>query len=372
MTTTPPTHRRLRVGLLGTGGVASLHAEALAEIDGVDLVAVADTSLDRAVEFAAGHGVGRAVGSLDDLLRGDASGLPLDVVHLCTPPGGHAEQTAQVVAAGAHVVVEKPPALSLDQLDAMLAAARAADRELAIVFQQRTGTAAAHVKRLLDSGELGRVLLATCHTLWYRDADYYAVPWRGRWSTEGGGTTLSHGIHQIDLLAWLLGDWQSVDAHAWRLDRDVETEDVSMAVARFASGAVASIVTSVLSPRETSSLRIDTENATIELEHLYGHGHAHWRVTPARHVSAEVAARWAIPASSAEPAEVPSGHAALLTQVYTALAAGEPLPEVVAAPTRALELVTAVYASAATGTTVTKEALAGSPFRAGLSSTVAT
>ena len=90
----------------------------------------------------------------------------------------------------------RPP--SLDELEQMTDAASAAGRELAVVFQQRTGTAAAHVKRLLDSGALGRPLLAQCQTLWYRDAAYFAVPWRGKWETEGGGTTLGHGIHQLD------------------------------------------------------------------------------------------------------------------------------------------------------------------------------
>ena len=111
----------------------------------------------------------------------------------------------------------------------------AADRRLAVVFQQRTGSAAAHVRRLLDEGALGRPLVATCQTLWYRDAAYFAVPWRGKWATEGGGPTLGHGIHQIDLLAWLLGDWSSVQGQLWRLDRDTETEDVSTAVITFAA-----------------------------------------------------------------------------------------------------------------------------------------
>ena len=227
------------------------------------------------------------------------------------------------------------------------------DRRLAVVFQQRTGSAAAHVRGLLDSGALGRPLVATCQTLWYRDPAYFAVPWRGKWATEGGGPTLGLGIHQIDLLAWLLGDWASVQGQLWRLDRETQTEDVSTAVIAFAGGAVASVITSALSPRETSSIRIDTELATVTVDHLYGHGHEHWRITPAPHVDAETAAAWALP-----EVEEASGHDPLVRDIYAALVLGRPRcrrPRPDAA--RSFEIVTAIYSSAATGAVVTPETL---------------
>ena len=199
----------------------------------------------------------------------------------------------------------------------MTDAAARNDRRLAVVFQQRTGSAAAHVRGLLDSGALGRPLVATCQTLWFRDPAYFAVPWRGKWATEGGGPTLGLGIHQIDLLAWLLGDWASVQGQLWRLDRETQMEDVSTAVIAFAGGTVASVITSALSPRETSSIRIDTELATVTVDHLYGHGHEHWRITPAPHVDAETAAAWALP-----EVEEASGHDPLVRDIYAALRVG--------------------------------------------------
>jgi predicted dehydrogenase len=212
------------------------------------------------------------------------------------------------------------------------------------------GAAAGHVKALLDSGALGRPRFALCNTLWYRDAEYYSVPWRGRWETEGGGTTLSHGIHQIDLLAFLLGDWRSASAQLWRQVHDVQTEDVSTGSILFDDGTVASVSTSVVSPRETSSVRIDTERATIEVDHLYGHDRSNWRITPAAWVSPEEAATWDFPEGGES-----SGHEALLGAVYAALLAGEPLPAVAAQPARALEIVTAFYASARSGAPVDRE-----------------
>jgi predicted dehydrogenase len=258
-----------------------------------------------------------------------------------------------VRAAGAHVIVEKPAALTLDQLDTMIDAGRTAGRGLAVVFQQRSGSAAARVKDLLDSGALGRPLSALCQTHWYRTPEYFSVPWRGSWATEGGGTTLSHGSHQIDLLAYLLGEWDSVHATLWRQQHDVETEDLSHASLVFASGAVASLVTTVLGPRQSSLLRIDTEHATIELEHLYGHGHADWIITAAPHVDEETAASWRLPER-----EVPSGHDALLADIYGSLGAGHGMPAVVAHPSRALEIVTGIYASAREGRWILRSDLA--------------
>lgn len=334
----------LRAAIVGTGAIANAHATALAATSDAELVAVVDQDPARAQDFAARWGDPATFDSLDELIA--AGGI--DVLHVCTPPGVHAEQAIAAFDAGVHVVCEKPAALSLDELDAMTAAADRNDRRLAVVFQQRTGTAAAHVRRLLVEGALGRPLVATCQTLWYRDPAYFAVPWRGKWATEGGGPTLGLGIHQIDLLAWLLGDWTSVQGQLWRLGRDIEEEDVSTAVISFARGAVASVITSALSPRETSSIRLDTEHATVTVDHLYGHGHEHWRITPAPHVDAATADAWALP-----EVEEASGHDPLIRDIYAALVAGRPLPETTTDPARSFEIVTAIYSSAATDRVVT-------------------
>jgi predicted dehydrogenase len=344
---------RLRCAIVGTGAVAHLHARAVAAHPRATLVAVTNRHRPKAEAFAAQWGGPAVYDNHQDLLAAERP----DVVLICTPPEAHRQQALDSFAAGAHVVVEKPPAASLDQLDDMLAAARAADRQLAVVFQQRTGTAAAHVRRLLQAGALGRPLLAQCLTLWHRDAAYFAVPWRGRWQTEGGGTTLGHGIHQLDLLAFLLGDWAEVRAQLWRLARATETEDVSTATIRFASGVIANAVSSAISPRQTSSIRIDTTRATVSLDHLYGHGLDNWSITPAPDVPPAEAAGWAFP-----PAAEASGHAPLLRDVFDALLQGAPLPDTAAAGARALEIVAAIYASAdAGGAPVTPAALAVHP-----------
>lgn len=335
----------LRAAIIGTGAIANAHAQAIAATPDAELVAVVDRHLPHAQAFAERWGGPAVADSLDALLAGGT----VDVLHICTPPGVHAEQAIAALDAGAHVICEKPAALSLDELDAMTDAASRNDRRLAVVFQQRTGTAAAHVRGLLESGALGRPLVATCQTLWYRAPEYFAVPWRGKWATEGGGPTLGLGIHQIDLLAWLLGDWASVNGQLWRLARETQMEDVSTATVAFENGVVASVITSALSPRETSSIRIDTELATITVDHLYGHGHEHWRITPAPGIDPSVAEGWA----TLPEVEEPSGHDPLVRDIYRALVTGEALPSTATDPARSFEIVTAIYSSVATGRTVT-------------------
>lgn len=354
--------RTLRTAIVGTGSVANLHARAVAAHPRADLVAVTDLARDAADAFAGRHGAPTVYETLAELLQAERP----DVVLICTPPVVHREQTLAAFAAGAHVIVEKPPAPSLDELDEMRAAAAAAGRQLAVVFQQRTGTAAAHVRRLLRTGALGRPLIAVCQTLWYRDEDYFAVPWRGKWETEGGGTTLGHGIHQLDLLGFLLGDWASVQGRLWRLDRETQTEDASTATVTFASGAVAQVVTSAVSPREVSSIRIDTQKATVTVDHVYGHGHENWAVTPAPGFEDE-ADEWDLPA-----VEERSDHALLLRDVFDALLDGRELPETADEPARSFEIVAAIYASAAAdGAVVTPADLAAHPtHRAGFASPV--
>jgi predicted dehydrogenase len=316
--------------------VARFHAATLQTLAGVELIAAA--GIGNIDAFCQEYQIPHCYDSLDQLLRAEKP----DVVHLCTPPGGHASQAVAALRAGAHVVTEKPAALSLQELDAMLEAARAADRHLAVVFQQRTGSAADHVKSSMESGSLGRPLVAVAQTMWYRDDAYYSVPWRGRFATEGGGTTMSHTIHQIDLLAYLFGEWDTASARMWRLARDIETEDTVTGVIRFRNGVVATVIGTVLSARQVTALRIDTSRATVELEHLYGHSHRNWRITPTEGVASDES--WAWP-----EVERPSGHEDYLRQVYAAFAADQPLPAVASAPARAMEIVTAMYASARAG-----------------------
>jgi predicted dehydrogenase len=169
---------------------------------------------------------------------------------------------------------------------------------------------------------------------------------------------MGHGIHQMDLVAAVLGEWTELSAIARQQAREMATEDLSLAHVTFANGAVASVVNSVLSPREETYLRFDFEHATVELTHLYGYGEDDWRVTPAPGHEADVTAAWRDGAD-----DVRSGHGAQLEDVLTALRDGTPPPVTTDEARRTMQIVAGVYASAFGGRPVTPEDLGpGSPF----------
>ncbi|MFC0672725.1 Gfo/Idh/MocA family protein [Brachybacterium hainanense] len=350
-----------RVAIVGTGGIARAHARALAQLPAVSLAACVDPVADAREAFAAEFAVPRRVPSLAELLEGGG----IDVVHLCTPPSTHAPLALEALGAGVHVLCEKPSALSLSELDAIIAAERRSGARFATVFQHRFGPGGARLIELARSGRLGSVRTATCETLWDRPPAYFDPPWRGRWGTEGGGPTLGHGIHQIDLLLAALGPFTRICASARRQALPTNTEDVSAAVVEFASGAVATIISSLLSVRESSRLRIDLELASIEVEHVYGYTDADWRFTPRAGAPTDVRSAWDLPGDSPS-----SSHLDQFRAVYGALADGTApagLPVDSASARETLLLITALYQSAFTGTWVTREeADAPGPFHRAL------
>jgi predicted dehydrogenase len=334
----------IKIAIAGTGNIARSHARAITASSDATLVAAMDVDQGQLSSFCAEFRIPAGYLRLADMLSRARPGL----VHVCTPPSTHHQVAMACLRSGASVLVEKPPTVSLRELDE-LAAAAPGPPWFATVFQHRFGAAQRHLKKLTASGALGRPLLAVCDTTWFRDQAYFDVPWRGRWETEGGGPTMEHGIHQMDMLLDVLGDWTEVSAIARRQARTVATEDLSMAHVTFTSGAVASVVNSVLSPREESYLRFDFERATVELTHLYGYEDDDWRVTPAPGWDDEVRTAW----EHARDGGARTGHTAQFPFVLTALREGRPPPVTPPEARRTMALIAGLYASAFTRRPVT-------------------
>ncbi|CCK32257.1 secreted oxidoreductase [Streptomyces davaonensis JCM 4913] len=361
MSLSPATPVRRRVAVVGTGAIVSgSHLTALTALAGrTELVAAVDVDqgrLDAFRDLAGGTVTGyTSMGAMLDAERPD-------LVLIGTPPALHREQTVAALRTGAWVLCEKPLTLSLAEYDEIAAAEAESGAYASVVFQHRYGSGAAHARELIAGGELGAPRVAHCQTTWHRDAAYYAVPWRGRWASEGGGPTMGHGIHQYDLLLHLLGEWEEIRAMAARLVHDTESEDVSTALVRFKSGALATVVNSVLSPHEVSRIRVDCADATVELTHLYGHRNEDWVYTPAPHVAADRAAAWRTPA-----ADVPSSHTAQLGGLLDAYDAGVRPPGSGPEARATLEFAAALYKSAFTGLPVRSgEIVPGDPFYAAM------
>jgi predicted dehydrogenase len=349
----------IRIAIVGTGNIAGVHAAALGQAAApgtASIVAAADVDDDRLSTFRDEFGIPATYRDLGDLLDAERP----DLVHLCTPPNIHHRQALACLRSGASVLVEKPPTISLREFDELTAAEGPKDGPpwFATVFQHRFGSAQRRLVSLSAQGILGRPLVAICHTMWFRDQAYFDVDWRTRWDAAGGGPTMGHGIHQMDMLLDVLGDWTEVSAVARTQARRMRIEDMSLAHVTFANGAVASVVNSVLSPREESYLRFDFERATVEVTHLYGYGDDDWRVTAAPGNEQDVLAAWKHGSGG-----VKSGHTAQFREVLAALSAGRRPPVSPAESRRTMALVAAIYASAFTRRPVTPDDLApGTPF----------
>ena len=166
-----------------------------------------------------------------------------DAVTVCTP---HLAHEAGVVAAarhGVHVLCEKPIAVNLDEADRMIDATAEAGVLFGVLFQRRFWPAATRVRRAIDDGRLGQPISGGLVARFNRDAEYYAEPWRGRWSTEGGGVLMTQAIHHIDLLQWFMGPATRVTGRVATLAHAdfIEVEDTASALIEFASGALATV-----------------------------------------------------------------------------------------------------------------------------------
>ncbi|HAK93624.1 MAG TPA: oxidoreductase, partial [Planctomycetes bacterium] len=190
-----------RIAIVGAGAIADSHIQAYARCGApCTIAALVDLYPEKARAKAAKHGLDAAVfKSCDELLA--AGGC--DAASVCLPPFEHAAASIALLRAGVHVLVEKPMAVSLEECDGMLAAAAESGAVLSVVAQNRFTTPMVKLKRVLEAGLIGRLLHARADSFWWRGGNYYDLWWRGTWEREGGGCTMNHAVHHVDLFLWL-------------------------------------------------------------------------------------------------------------------------------------------------------------------------
>ncbi|HEY6313976.1 MAG TPA: Gfo/Idh/MocA family oxidoreductase [Streptosporangiaceae bacterium] len=345
-------------GIVGTGVIAAWHADAIALLSKTGLsktglpearlVAVTDVAPGAAAAFAAARG-GTAEPDLAALLaRRD-----IEVVCVCVPSGLHASVGVQAAKAGKHLVVEKPIDVSLDAADRLIEAAEAAGVALTVISQHRFDPGLVELKRLLGAGALGRLVLGEASTKWYRSQAYYdSAAWRGTYAMDGG-SLMNQGVHYVDLLRWCMGPVAEVTAVCSTQAHQIEVEDTSLAIIRFASGAVGTILSSTAAfPGFPQRLEITGTEGTVIVED----GQIVRRAlrTPGGDGPAPAAAPASVAASAAaDPAALGSlevaSHAAQIADLLAAVDSGRE-PAVSGQSAReALEIVLAVYESSRAG-----------------------
>jgi predicted dehydrogenase len=334
--------------IIGAGTIAAVHADAIARLPGARLVAVTDVAAGVAQDFAAERGCA-AEPTLDALLgRGD-----VDVVCVCVPSGLHAEVGVRAAKAGMHLVVEKPLDVSLDAADRLLAAAREAGVTMTVMSQHRFDPGLVELKRLIDAGALGRLLLGEASTKWYRTQAYYdSAPWRGTWAMDGGAM-LNQGIHYADLLLWCLGPAAEVTALCATQAHEIEVEDTALAIVRFASGAVGTLsATTAAYPGFPQRLVVTGTEGTVTVEdgqlvraELRG-GTVPGGTTP----PGESGDPDSPPGAAADPAALDvASHAAQIADLLASLDEGREPAVTGASGRETLALIRAVYESSRTG-----------------------
>ncbi|TVR73792.1 MAG: gfo/Idh/MocA family oxidoreductase [Marinilabiliales bacterium] len=234
--------QKLKTGIIGCGKVAHLHARALVNAYNSDFRAVCSRSAENGSNFASGYGVSSYTG-IEEMVEKEK----LDVVVICTPHPAHRGPAVSAMVAGAHVMVEKPLASSLEDCDAMIDTAGKTGRTLGVISQRRFYSPSLRMHKAIKEGRIGSPVLGTVIMLGWRDREYYeSDPWRGSWEHEGGGVLVNQSPHQLDLLQWFMGSPISELYGMWDNFNHpyIEVEDTAVAVLRFKNGAIGNIVVS--------------------------------------------------------------------------------------------------------------------------------
>jgi UDP-N-acetyl-2-amino-2-deoxyglucuronate dehydrogenase len=270
----PITDRRIRFALIGCGRISAKHVEALQHhsVD-AEVVAVCDTDPLARDAVAARCGV-PGYDSLGALLKG---GHP-DVAILCTPSGLHPAQAVQVAHHGCHVITEKPMATRwTDGLD-MVRACDEAGVRLFVVKQNRRNATLQLLKRALERKRFGRLFMVTINVFWSRPQEYFdSAKWRGTWEFDGGAL-MNQASHYIDLVDWLIGPVESVQAYTATLARDIQVEDTATVGIRWRSGTLGSVnVTMLTYPQNLEgSITVLGERGTVRIGGVAVNRIEHW------------------------------------------------------------------------------------------------
>ena len=343
--------RKVRFGIIGTGGIARLHAEAIAAAGNAELCMVFDTIPERASAFAQAHHC-RAASSLAEFLASD-----IEAVTIATPSGLHAEVAIPAARAGKHILCEKPLEVTVSQTNNLVRTCEKCNVRLSAVFQSRFLRSVQWIRQAVDAGRFGEPVLASASVRWLRTPDYYAsATWRGTWKLDGGGALMNQGIHTVDLLLYFNGDVAEVTGSTTRiLHKSIEVEDTVVAMLKFKNNSLGILEASTACyPGLPRRVELSGTKGSVLLE---DDRILRWSFADEQPDDAEIrrlgaAGEGQIGGSSQPLAISADGHRRQIEELASAILNGAGLTTPGAEGKRAIELICAVYESARTGTTV--------------------
>jgi UDP-N-acetyl-2-amino-2-deoxyglucuronate dehydrogenase len=340
--------------IVGCGMIAGFHLKALAEIKDARVVAVVDSVPAALERFAAANNLQC---ELYPSLPPALARRDVDIVIVCTPSGAHMESAVAAAEAGKHVVVEKPLEITLERCDRIIEACQRNHVKLCTIFPSRFGDANMALKKAVEGGRFGRLTLGETTCKWWRPQSYYDQGgWRGTMALDGGGALMNQAIHNVDLLAWMMGRVTHVTGYTATLAHErIEVEDTAVACLRFTNGALGVIeATTSVHPGYPKTIAIhgDKGSAVIEQDDVI-----RWDFTPETAEDRATRERFAQKVGASGGSSNPSaishvGHARQLSDFVDAIATGRS-PLVDGREGRqAVEIILAIYQSAKTGQTV--------------------
>lgn len=221
------------IGLVGTGAAAELHASALEKVTGGNLEAVYSRTKKNGMEFAEQWGIDY-VNDFEKLIQMEK----IDFISICTPTGTHSEYGIPAAKAGKDLVIEKPLETTPERCDNVIHAVKEQGAQLSVIFQNRFKSPVKKIKKAIEEGNLGKLVIGKAEINWYRSREYYENSWKGTKKYDGGGALINQGIHTIDLLQWLMGKVKKVNGKVKTLKHEIEGEDTGVATLEFEQGTL--------------------------------------------------------------------------------------------------------------------------------------
>ncbi|MGK5682961.1 Gfo/Idh/MocA family protein [Actinoplanes sp. URMC 104] len=338
--------------LVGAGVIGKQHGLVMSRLtDRLSLAAVVDVIPDRASALAEARG-GRPYTSLADALAAEQ----IDVVVVCTPTGLHGTVAIEALAAGKHVIIEKPAEVTVAKTDEIIAARDKAGTLVTVISQHRFDPSTEKTLAAIAAGEFGRVSSGIAAIDWWRGQSYYdSGEWRGTWELDGGGALMNQGVHTVDLLVAALGRPVEVFAYTGTLAHErIEVEDVAVGVVRFESGALGVLhATTSAYPGLSARLQVhgDRGSAVIDNDRL-----AFFHATPVGEAieerlmgTTQVTSGGGGDTASSDPAQLSDAHRLQYLNFLDALAGTGSLRVDLETNRQSIAVITGAYESARTG-----------------------
>lgn len=335
-------------GVAGCGAISQAHIESILEIPNARLVSVWNRTPEKAKATAEKYDCDW-VENLDDLVNNP----DIDVINVCTASGAHLEPAVAAARAGKHVLIEKPLEITPERCDEIIKACDEAGVKLGTVFPSRTGATNIRLRKAVEDGKFGKLVLALAAVPWFRSQEYYdSGGWRGTWRLDGGGALMNQAIHRVDLLQWFAGGVKEIQAYSECLAHErIEVEDTALAILKFQNGALGTILaTTSLKPGYPVRLEVyGSEGGAV----LADGDIIEWHTKDGEEQSKQATAPSSRGAAADPMAISFTGHQRIIEDMIAAIQ--DDRPPMIDGPEgrKSVELICGIYEAARTGKPVT-------------------